>query len=342
MSDFKVNSITDRSGTSGPVLAGVSTNASSGCMIIPKGPTEHRGGRGRGILGPGAAIPGPAVFTTQNYIEIATTGNAQDFGDLSYGNAYRGGSASSTRGVFVNGQNDQTTDYVTISSKGGGNDFGEITTENMGGATFNSSTIGFRAGGSDGGVSTSTIIGFRIAQVSSFYNFGDLIEAGTYMNGASSHTRGIIFGGVTPSDSPAVTNNVIQYVTMTSMGSAQNFGDLATARKYADTTSNSVRALAGGGQATPAANTNSIEYVTIATIGNATDFGDLTSATALGKSGSVSTATRGIFAGFYPAKVNGIDYVTIMSTGNSIDFGDLTDAIAYVGGCSDSNGGLGE
>ena len=342
MSQFKINSITDKTGTSGPVIAGVSTNNSTGCMIIPAGPTEHRGGRGRGVLGPGSAIPGPAVFTTQNYIEIATIGNAQDFGDLSYGNAYRGGLASSTRGVFVNGQNDQTTDYVTISSKGGGSDFGEILSEFMGGATFNSSTIGFRAGGSDGGDYTAQIIGMTIATTGSFYNFGDLLEDGTYMNGASSHTRGIIFGGITPSDSPAVTNNIIQYVTMTSKGNAKDFGDLATARKYADTTSNSVRALAGGGQATPAANTNSIEYVTIATIGNATDFGDLTSATALGKSGSVSTATRGIFAGFYPAKINGIDYVTIMSTGNSVDFGDLTDNIAYVGGCSDSNGGLGE
>ena len=339
MSDFKVNSITDRSGTSGPVIAGVSTNASSGCMIIPKGPTEHRGGRGRGILGPGAAIPGPAVFTTQNYIEIATRGNALDFGDLSYGKAYRGGLASSTRGVFVNGQNDQTTDYVTISSKGGGNDFGEITTENMGGATFNSSTIGFRAGGSDGGVHTSQIIGFRIAQTGSFYDFGDLLDAGTYMNGASSPTRGVIFGEATPS-SP-VTNNTIQYVTMTSTGNAKDFGDLITTRKYADTSSNTIRAMAAGGQATPAANTNSIEYITIATTGNAADFGDLAYATAAGKSGSVSTATRGIFAGSHPAPTSRIDYITIMSTGNSVDFGDLTVDIEYPGGCSDTNGGVG-
>ena len=42
MSDFKVNSITDRSGINGPVFAGVSTNASSGCMIIPKGNTGYR------------------------------------------------------------------------------------------------------------------------------------------------------------------------------------------------------------------------------------------------------------------------------------------------------------
>ena len=44
MSQFQINSITDKSGTSGPVIAGVSTNNSTGCMIIPAGPTEHRGG----------------------------------------------------------------------------------------------------------------------------------------------------------------------------------------------------------------------------------------------------------------------------------------------------------
>ena len=339
MSKFNVNTITSKSGSNGPVLAGITTVNSTGSMRIPSGPTEHRGGRGRGILGPGAAVPGPAVFTTQNYIEIATTANALDFGDLSYGNAYRGGLASSTRGVFVNGQNDQTTDYVTISSKGGGSDFGEILNEPMGGATLSNNIFGFRCGGSDGGVHTDQIIGMRIAHTGSFYDFGDLIHAGTYQNGASSPTRGIIFGEATPS-SP-VTNNTIQYVTMTSQGNAKDFGDLITARKYADTAGNTTRALAAGGQATPSANTNSIEYVTIATTGNATDFGDLAYATSCGKSGVVSSATRGIFAGSNPAPTSRIDYVTIMSTGNSADFGDMTADIEYPGGCSDSNGGLG-
>ncbi len=338
MSDFRIDKITNRDGSAGTQICGVSTFSGTSGMVMPGGPTEYRGGRGRGVLGPGSQIPS-GTFTNLNYVEIATKANAQEFGDLSYGNAYRGAFASSTRGVWVNGQNDQTTDYTTISSKGGGSDFGEITSEDMGGATFNSSTIGFRAGGSDGGVHTDEIVGMVIAHTGSFYDFGDLLGAGTYMNGASSPTRGVIFGEATPS-SP-VTNNTIQYVTMTSRGNAKDFGDLITARKYADCVSNTTRALAAGGQATPSANTNSIEYVTIATTGNAADFGDLTSATALGKSGSVSTATRGIFAGFHPAKINGMDYVTIMTTGNSIDFGDMTVAMAYVGGCSDSNGGIG-
>ena len=42
MSQFQINSITDKSGTSGPVIAGVSTNNSTGCMIIPSGNTAKR------------------------------------------------------------------------------------------------------------------------------------------------------------------------------------------------------------------------------------------------------------------------------------------------------------
>ena len=99
--------------------------------------------------------------------------------------------------------------------------------------------------------------------------------------------------------------------------------------------------MTAAGNATPAANTNSIEYITIATTGNAADFGDLAYATAAGKSGSVSTATRGIFAGSHPAPTSRIDYITISTTGDSIDFGDMTVDIEYPGGCSDSNGGLG-
>ena len=83
-----------------------------------------------------------------------------------------------------------------------------------------------------------------------------------------------------------------------------------------------------------------IEFVTIATEGNAQDFGDLHSATVSGKNGVVSSATRGIFSGFYPAQTARMDFVTIMSAGNAQDFGDMTATWYYHGGCSDSNGGI--
>ena len=336
MSDFKINSIATKQGQHGPVIAGVSTVNSTGCMKIPSGPTEFRGGRGRGVIGSGQLIPSGGV-NTMNLITIATTGNATDFGDLSVGAAYRGGLASSTRGIFVNGQGDTTFDYVTISSQGGASDFGEAFTDHMGGATFNSSTRGFRAGGSDPSLSTphtSNIMGMIIASTGSFFDAGDLTIVGTYQNGASSPTRGIIFGGTTPS----ANYNNIDVFTMASGGNATKFGELSAAKKYLDTSGNTIRGLAAGGSPS----TNVIEFVTIATEGNAQDFGDLHSATVAGKSGSVSSATRGIFSGFYPAQTARMDFVTIMSTGNAQDFGDMTATWYYHGGCSDSNGGIGE
>ena len=69
MSQFKINSITDKSGTSGPVIAGVSTNNSTGCMIIPAGPTEHRGGRDKGVFAGGYS---PGYVNRMEFITIST------------------------------------------------------------------------------------------------------------------------------------------------------------------------------------------------------------------------------------------------------------------------------
>ncbi len=44
MSDLRINSITNKSGDYGPTIAGVSTNNSTGCMIIPAGNSSNRVG----------------------------------------------------------------------------------------------------------------------------------------------------------------------------------------------------------------------------------------------------------------------------------------------------------
>ena len=79
MSDIKINNITDRSGSSGPIIAGVST-VSSSFMVMPSGNTEIRGaGSGRGVFAGSAT---PATQNVMDYVVIASTGNATDFGDL--------------------------------------------------------------------------------------------------------------------------------------------------------------------------------------------------------------------------------------------------------------------
>ena len=83
MSELRINNITDRAGSSGPIIAGVSTVTSTSHMVMPSGPTEFRTndplGRGRAVFG---GAYSPSAVNTMNYVQIMTTGNALDFGDL--------------------------------------------------------------------------------------------------------------------------------------------------------------------------------------------------------------------------------------------------------------------
>ena len=76
MSEFKVDAITNRDGSYGPEVCGVTTFTSSG-LTLPSGPTEFRkqNGIGRGM----ACIAGAQNSTvTINKVEIQTKGDATD------------------------------------------------------------------------------------------------------------------------------------------------------------------------------------------------------------------------------------------------------------------------
>ena len=94
MSEFKVNTITNRDGSHGPQICGITTFGSSG-MQLPSGPTEFRGGRGRGVVA-GGYNP---YTDTINKFEIATTGNAIDFGNLQSNYGYAVGACNGHGGL---------------------------------------------------------------------------------------------------------------------------------------------------------------------------------------------------------------------------------------------------
>ena len=130
MSDLRINNITDRTGNDGPIIAGVSTVSTTGAFTVPVGPTEMRGGRGRGLFS-GGYLQGGGDKNVIEMIEIATTGHATDFGDLTTERRGTGGCcASSTRSVMIGGRdspvNECVIDSVTISSSGGATDFGQL------------------------------------------------------------------------------------------------------------------------------------------------------------------------------------------------------------------------
>ena len=140
-----------------------------------------------------------------------------------------------------------------------------------------------------------------------------------YLAGVNSNTRAIVGGG---KKDPANTSDIIEYVTISTVGNATDFGNLSVARRFLGGFESSTRGVfAGGGTPTVS---NVIDYITIATTGNATDFGDLTEAR---ETNGASNSVRGISAGGRnPSVVNTIDYVTIASTGNATDYGDLVSA----------------
>jgi len=135
-------------------------------------------------------------------------------------------------------------------------------------------------------------------------------------------TRGLFGAGENP-------QHTIDYITISTLGNSQTFGDYSTTRYTAGSCSDSTRGLWAGGQVpSPFTFYNLIDYVTFASTGNTTDFGGDLVNTTYDVTGA-SNSTRGLFAygtqgpGFtFVAK---IDYVTIQSTGtNAQSFGNLS------------------
>ena len=86
------------------------------------------GSRGdRAIFGGGQT---PSVVNTIEYVNIKSTGDATDFGDLTSSRRYLSGLASPTRGCQAGGNHPSASnviDYITIASAGDATDFGDFT-----------------------------------------------------------------------------------------------------------------------------------------------------------------------------------------------------------------------
>ena len=244
---------------------------------------RYPGGTGasatRGIWAGGAT---PTRLNTIDYVTIATTGTAKDFGDTQNVNNYSAGCSSSTRMVNAGGDSPSPTlinvmDLITIANTGNATDFGDLTVARAGLGEGASPTRGLFAGGwtSVPTYAPSDVIDYvTIATAGNATDFGNLSSARRSGTGGSSQTRMVHMGGMTGNHPSATEVNTIDYVTIASTGNASDFGDMtATVRDKGDTMSNTIRVCAAGGYDSPAT-VNSIDMVTIATTGNAVDFGD--------------------------------------------------------------------
>ena len=349
MADFNINHITGKQGQQGTVLAGITTVSSTGAMRIPSGSTEYRGGRGRALIGAGGY---PSGVTGVDYIDIPTTGNGNDFGDLINGDYGRASFSSATRGVIGGGAGSSyvnAVEYNTISSQGGSQDFGDLTIARRFMRGTSNNTRGTWMGGGRPSTDKATysikIDYNEIATTGNAMEFGDMVEDRSQNGTLSSPTRGITAGD--QGYGPAYTlSKTIEYITFATRGNGTLFGELTSTRQALGGLSSNVRGVfAGGNPGSPAPNnkTDTMEYITIATLGNVVDFGNLAGATTsqMGTTNNI----RGVFCGGYiaPAEINVIQYITIASTGNTTDFGDLVNSKGYLPvALSDSHGGIGE
>ena len=335
----------------GTVFGGPIQQSTQGYMYFPTGRTEERG-RGRAVSWLGGNDSGGSYTKDIDFFDIQSQGLTTKFGEISDTIGLGAAMSSSTRGVFAGGSkpgagggNQNFMEFITIATTGNAVDFGSIGTLGRYIAGISNSTRGLIAGAYQGGGASGTLNTIQFITIATLGNsadFGDIVaNSGDGIFGAGScqsSTRGITFGGGTPS-----SINEINSITIATESNSVDFGDLSAAKQLCQGVSSSTRGVVAGGDNSGAVNV--IEFITIASAGNATDFGDLPSISEYAGSSGGSNKIRGVFTGRgdYPSYDNSMQFITIASTGNASDFGDVRSGGGTPYGSSnvsDSHGGL--
>ena len=113
-------------------------------------------GSTRGVYG-GGQNDASNGHDDMQYITIATTGNASEFGDLGYRMAETSGASDLTRGLFMGGSGEtggagnfmNTISYITMDTTGSATDFGDLTRLSQGSASCADNTYACCYGGYD-------------------------------------------------------------------------------------------------------------------------------------------------------------------------------------------------
>ena len=315
-------------------------------------PNEQTGGT-RGFIIGGYTNAPVSAYGDISYFNVDTTGSSTDFGDTVATGNRSSASSSRTRAVtfWANAPAKDTIEYFTMSSTGDAIDFGNLlgTDDSIGSCSDSTRAViggGYPNPGSGPYSRTNVLQYITIESTGNAVDFGDFGTSIADLDGCSSPTRGLFIGGNT-SPSAGSRTNIIQYITIQTLGNSADFGDLTDARSHNDAGSNAVRAICVGGINTNPSTTpvNTLDYITTATLGNAIDFGDAT-VSVYGRAVSTSPTRLVSACGGTPSSpynINTMDYVQIMTKGNAIDFGDGLPAAGLEGpvGTSNGHGGLG-
>ncbi len=192
----------------------------------------------RGIIVAGKDVISPNNGKNSiNYITIASTGNAVDFGDLTTTMIQPMPIQSPTRAVFAGGYDPAgsayvtTSEYITISTLGNATKFGDMGGNYYAGQGASNATRGIIRIG-------ATLLSLELSTLGDAVDFGDSTQNKSHGDGNASSTRAVFAGGYDPSNNPSKGSNIIEYTEIKTKGNAIDFGDLTRSTFYAACVSN--------------------------------------------------------------------------------------------------------
>ncbi len=213
-------------------------------------PTQPSGfsNRTRGVRCGGqkqAASPATSFgVNVMDYVTIASTGNAVDYGDMSNGASGGQLSSSPTRGLIMGGMNPHNLSsgaaglstnviqYVTIATTGNTQEFGDCVTITKMGTQGGNATRTIRAGNNYPAIN-NTIQYITIATTGNAEEFGDLSVGRVASGAGASPIRVVITGGYSTN-----YDSTMDYIAIQTQGNAVDFGNLSTSNGYNDGFSN--------------------------------------------------------------------------------------------------------
>ena len=241
----------------------------------------------------------PTLRDILQFVTMASTGDAADFGDLTFARNQAAGCSSQTRAIGGGGNpgstGTNTLDYFTIAQTGNAIDYGDLTTARQSPNAAASSTRAIFMSGEVSPGTTNVIDYNTIATLGNSLDFGDCTTAVRLASSCSNSTRAIKAGGDFNPSSDQDTN-VIEFVTIATLGNAVDFGDLTLDRTELSAVSDPTRAVINGGYRAPdgtSTTSNIMDFISFATTGNAQDFGDLNTATSF-RPGATSSGHGGL------------------------------------------------
>ena len=183
----------------------------------------------------GSSSSGPYTRTNViQYITIAQTGNAIDFGDLAVARSDFDGCSNPTRGIFMAGggpspsasERSNVIDYITIQTTGNSSDFGDLTDQLSHTRCGSNAVRGIRVTGIDTTPSTTAINSIdyvAIATLGNAVDFGDAASTVYSRAVSASSTRLVSACGGTPVSPYNI--NAMDYIQIATTGNAVDFGD---------------------------------------------------------------------------------------------------------------------